>query len=179
MRVVYPSGSVHVYKNVPTPAMVPTQLSGTGAYSLAGQGRLHRRRRRAVLGDQHLPAPRHSAGQDERRRLAACSHPAAGRDGRDSTKYIVQISSTPDFSHTVETDNTEGTVAGLEPQRVHRRRRAVLLARRGDGRRRQRQRLQLAEDLQDPPGDGELVPRPSRASVARDEVSEGHASTSG
>ena len=109
LRVVYPGGSDHVYSNVPTPAMVPTQLSGTGVY--------HWQVRADFTGGAVGP---YSASKTFQRavtpptgRSAAASLHALilrwqGRPGLKS--YNVQISSTPDFSHVVESDNTEGTV---------------------------------------------------------------------
>ena len=109
VRVVYPGGSVQVYGNVPTPAMVPTQLSGTGVYSWQVRADFAG----GAVGPYSASKTFHRAVTPPTGRGVVVSAHALllkwqGRPGLKS--YNVQISSTPDFSHTVESDNTEGTV---------------------------------------------------------------------
>jgi hypothetical protein len=109
VHVIYPGGSTHDYKGLPTPAMVPTQLTGTGVY---------RWQVRAYFAGSTVGP--YSGTKTFRRdvtpptgtRAAVSQHALIlrwlGRPGL--AYYRVRISSTPDFSHTVETDQTEGTV---------------------------------------------------------------------
>ena len=109
VRVVYPGGSVHVYEKVPTPAMVPTQLSGTGVYSWQVRADFTG----GAVGPYSGSKTFHRAVTPPTNGSAVVSPHALilrwqGRPGLKN--YVVQISSTPDFSHVVETDNTEGTI---------------------------------------------------------------------
>jgi hypothetical protein len=108
VRVVYPGGSVNTYNNVPTPAMVPTQLSGTGAYSWQVRAEFIGN----TVGPYSASKTFHRAVTPPSNRRAAVSQHALilqwqGRPGLKN--YNVQISSTPDFSNTVEADQTDGT----------------------------------------------------------------------
>jgi hypothetical protein len=109
VSVVSPGGSVQVFKNVPTPAMVPDKLNGTGTFSWQV--------RADFTGGAFGP---YSATNTFQRTVAPPSQTGAavsrhavilhwqGRPGLE--EYVVQIASRPDFSHTVETDKVEGTV---------------------------------------------------------------------
>jgi hypothetical protein len=109
VSVVAPGGSVQVYKKVPTPALVPGKLSGTGTFSWQV--------RADFTGGAVGP---YSAAHTFQRTVAPpqSTHAAVsahalvlswqGRPGLD--EYVVEIASRPDFSHRVETDKTEGTV---------------------------------------------------------------------
>jgi hypothetical protein len=100
---------VQVYKKVPTAALVPDKLSGTGTFSWQVRADFSG----GAVGPysathtfQRSVVPPTNTG-------AAVSRHALilhwqGRPGLD--EYVVQIASKPDFSHTVETDKVEGTV---------------------------------------------------------------------
>ena len=109
VRVVYPGGSVHIYSKVPTPAMVPTQLSGTGAYRWQVRADFTG----GAVGPYSVMNTFHRAVTPPTKTSAAVSRHALilqwkGRPGLK--EYLVQISSTHDFSHAVENDKTVGTV---------------------------------------------------------------------
>ncbi len=109
VRVVYPGGSVHSYSKVPTPAMVPTALSGTGVYSWQVRadftGGAVGPYSATTKFQRTVTPPTHTTVAVSRHALLLRWQ---GRPGLQ--QYVVEISSTPDFSQTVETDKTEGTV---------------------------------------------------------------------
>jgi hypothetical protein len=109
VRVVYPGGSVHVYSKVPTPAMVPATLSGTGVFSWQVRADFTGG---AVGPYSATNTFERTVTPPQQTRAAVSAHALIlqwqGRPGLD--KYVVQIASRRDFSHTVETDKTEGTV---------------------------------------------------------------------
>jgi hypothetical protein len=109
VRVVYPGGSVHVYSKVPTPAMVPATLSGTGVFSWQVRADFTGGAVGPYSGSNTFqrtvtPPTQTSVGVSRHALLLRWQ----GRPGLE--EYVVQISSTPDFSHTVETDKTQGAV---------------------------------------------------------------------
>jgi hypothetical protein len=109
VRVVYPGGSVHVYKNVPTPAMVPVELKGTGVFSWQVRADFTG----GAVGPYSASVSfQRTVTPPTQTRVAISRHALIlswqGRPGLG--RYIVQVSSTPDFSHVVETDKTQGTV---------------------------------------------------------------------
>jgi hypothetical protein len=112
VRVVQPGGSAKTFSN-PTPAIVPTGLSGAGEFhwqvraefSGAGAGPY-----------SPLVSFRRTVTPPTRERLQIKSHTLIfswkGRPGIQA--YILQVASRPDFSGGVESDKTEGTaVASL------------------------------------------------------------------
>jgi hypothetical protein len=108
VRVVYPGGSVHVYQNVPTPAMVPIELKGTGVFSWQVRAKFTGG---AVGPYSGTVSFQRAVAPPTGTRAAISAHALIlswqGRPGLEN--YIVQIASRPDFSHTVEKDRVEGT----------------------------------------------------------------------
>jgi hypothetical protein len=109
VRVVYPGGAVHTYSKVPTPAMVPTQLSGTGVFAWQvradfSSGAVGPYSSTNTFQRTVTPPAQTKATISKRALLLSWQ----GRPGLD--EYVVQLSSTPDFSHVVETDKTQETV---------------------------------------------------------------------
>jgi len=108
VRVVYPGGSVHVYEKVPTPAMVPVELKGTGVFTwqvradFSGGG---------VSPYSPTVSFQRTVAPPAQTHASVSAHALIlrwqGRPGLD--EYVVQISARPDFSHTVEKDKTDGT----------------------------------------------------------------------
>jgi hypothetical protein len=109
VRVVYPGGSPHVYQKVPTPAMVPTQLKGTGVFAWQVRADFSGG---AVGPYSGTLSFQRTVTPPQQTRAAVSAHAVTlqwqGRPGLD--EYVVQIASRRDFSHTVEKDKTEGTV---------------------------------------------------------------------
>ena len=89
--------------------MVPTTLSGTGVYAWQVRADFAGGAVGPYSGTntfQRLVTPPAQTNASISKHALVLSW--QGRPGLE--KYMVQISSTRDFSHTVETDNTEGTV---------------------------------------------------------------------
>jgi hypothetical protein len=108
VRVVYPGGSAHVYGKVPTPAMVPTGLKGTGVFSWQVRADFTG----GAISPYSPPVSfERTVAPPAQTHVAISAHSLIlrwqGRPGLD--EYIVEISSRPDFSHTVEKDKVEGT----------------------------------------------------------------------
>jgi hypothetical protein len=116
VRVVSPGGSVHVYQHVPTPAMVPTALKGTGVFTWQVRADFSGG---AVGPYSGTVSFQRSVAPPAQTRVAVSRHALLlswqGRPGLE--EYVVQISTTPDFSHSVEKDKTQGTVvaSNLKP----------------------------------------------------------------
>jgi hypothetical protein len=109
VSVVSPGGSVQVYKHVPTPAMVPDKLKGTGTFSWQVRADFAGGAVGPYSGSntfQRTVVPPAAAGASVSRHALLLHW--QGRPGLD--EYVVQIASRHDFSHTVEKDKTEGTV---------------------------------------------------------------------
>jgi hypothetical protein len=109
VSVVSPGGSVQVYKKVPTPAMVPDKLSGTGTFSWQVRADFTG----GAVGPYSASNTfQRTVAPPAQTRVAVSAHALIlswqGRPGLD--EYVVEISSSPDFSKRVETDKTEGTV---------------------------------------------------------------------
>lgn len=109
VRVVYPGGGVHIYQGVPTPAMVPTGLKGTGVFTWQVRADFSG----GATGPYSAPVSFKRVVTPPARPRAAVSRHALilswqGRPGIQ--KYIVQVASRPDFSSRVESGSTEGTV---------------------------------------------------------------------
>ena len=110
MRVVLPGGSVRVFSKIPTPAMVPTELSGTGVFQW--QVRADFTGGSATGPYSPLVSFQRTVTPPARPRATITRHAMILRwRGRPGIKqYIVQVASRPDFSSMVESDTTEGTV---------------------------------------------------------------------
>jgi hypothetical protein len=108
VRVVFPGGSVKTYSKVPTPAMVPTALSGTGVFTWQVRADFSNG---AVGSYSKTVSFERTVTPPTQTRVAISPHALIlrwqGRPGLD--EYVVQIAARPDFSHTVETDKTDGT----------------------------------------------------------------------
>lgn len=111
VRVVLPSGSDAVFDKVPTPAIVPSKLSGTGAF----QWQVRARFAGGAIGP-YSPSPlasyRRTVTPPTGARLVHRSHALVfSWQGRPGLKeYILQVATRPDFSKMVESDKTDGTV---------------------------------------------------------------------
>jgi hypothetical protein len=108
VHVVLPNGSTKDY-HVPVPAMVPVGLAGAGAFhwqvradfSGAGAGPYS-----ALVSFERDLNPVTQTALARHRHALVFSW--KGRPGLE--RYILQVSTRPDFSHGVETDSTDGTV---------------------------------------------------------------------
>lgn len=96
------------YSKVPTPAMVPTALSGTGVFTWQVRADFSNG---AVGSYSKTVSFERTVTPPTQTRVAISPHALIlrwqGRPGLD--EYVVQIAARPDFSHTVETDKTDGT----------------------------------------------------------------------
>jgi len=104
-----PGGSSKDFSNIPTPAMVPVALSGTGSF----QWQVRADFSGGASGPySSLMTFRRAVTPPLRESLQRRSHTLIfSWQGRPGIKYyIVQVASRPDFSRGVETDKTEGTV---------------------------------------------------------------------
>jgi hypothetical protein len=109
VHVVLPGGSSKDFSNIPTPAMVPVALSGTGAF----QWQVRADFSGGASGPySSLMSFSRTVTPPLRESLQRKSHTLIfSWQGRPGIKnYVVQVASRPDFSGAVETDKTEGTV---------------------------------------------------------------------
>jgi hypothetical protein len=109
VQVVLPGGSTKVFSKVPTPAMVPVELSGAGVF----QWQVRADFSGGATGPYSpLVSFQRSVTPPTRPRVSVSRHALIFRwKGRPGIQeYIVEVASRPDFSGTVEKDKTVGTV---------------------------------------------------------------------
>jgi hypothetical protein len=109
VQVVLPGGNTKAFSNVPTPAMVPTELSGAGVF----QWQVRADFTGGAAGPYSpLVSFQRAVTPPARPRVSVSRHALIFRwKGRPGIQqYIVEVASRPDFSAGVETDKTVGTV---------------------------------------------------------------------
>jgi hypothetical protein len=107
--VVLPGGSTRIFSGIPTPAMVPVELSGAGLFSWQVRADFPG----SASGPYSAPVSfRRTVTPPRRTRLTRRPHTLIFRwQGRPGIKqYVLQVASRPDFSSIVESDTTEGAV---------------------------------------------------------------------
>jgi hypothetical protein len=109
VHVILPGGSTRDYSKIPTPAMVPVELRGTGVFQWQVRadftGGATGPYSQLVSFRRSVTPPTGARASVSRRALILSWK---GRPGLE--EYIVEIASRPDFSHRIETDKTEATI---------------------------------------------------------------------